>query len=96
MDALRKRLEEQQYNAMIANIKPKEKISPFSDEDYTSADAKMTKNQISAVINILFSMISVFVAIFIWMRHSPDYLVYHSFNDLMCREFCGVCFLLLL
>jgi len=35
----------------------------------------MTKNQISAIINILFSMVSVFVAIFVWLKNSPDYLV---------------------
>jgi hypothetical protein len=76
MDNLRKRLEQQEYNAMVANIKPKKRISLLSDEDYTSTDAKMTKNQVSAIINILFSMISVFVAIFIWMKNSPDYLVF--------------------
>ena len=75
MAELRRRLEEKEYNAMIANVKPKAKSSLFSDEEYSSADAKMMKNQLSAVINILLSMISVFVAIFIWMKNSPDYLV---------------------
>ena len=37
----------------------------------------MIKNQISAIINILLSMISVFVAIFIWMKNSPDHLVFY-------------------
>jgi hypothetical protein len=75
MAELRKRLEEKEYNAIIANVKPEPKSSLFSDEEYSSADAKMMKNQLSAVINILLSMVSVFVAIFIWMKNSPDYLV---------------------
>ena len=77
MEELRRHLEEKEYNAMIANVKPTAKTSLFSDEDFSSADAKMIKNQLSAVINILLSMISVFVAIFIWMKNSPDYLVRH-------------------
>jgi hypothetical protein len=76
MAELRRKLEEQEYNKMIANVKPAANNSLFSDEDYKSPDeAKMVKNQISAIINILFSMVSVFVAIFIWMKNSPDYLV---------------------
>jgi len=75
MAELRRRLEEKEYNAMIANVKPEAKSSLFSNEEYSSEDAKMMKNQLSAVINILLSMISVFVAIFIWMKNSPDYLV---------------------
>jgi len=75
MAELRRRLEEKEYNDMIANVKPAPKASLFSSDDYSSDDAKMAKNQISAVINILFSMVSVFVAIFIWMKTSPDYLV---------------------
>jgi len=75
MADLRRRLEEKEYHAMVANVKPEPKSSLFSVEDYSSADAKMMKNQLSAVINILLSMISVFVAIFIWMKNSPDYLV---------------------
>jgi Endoplasmic reticulum-based factor for assembly of V-ATPase len=63
---------------MIANIKRAAKHSLFSDEDYSSDDAKITKNLISAIINILFSMVSVFVAIFIWMKNSPDHLVYRQ------------------
>ena len=75
MADLRRRLEEKEYNAMVANVKAVPKSSLFSVEEYSSADAKMMKNQLSAVINILLSMISVFVAIFIWMKNSPDYLV---------------------
>jgi len=75
MAELRRRLEEKEYNDMIANVKPAPKMSLFSKEDYSSDDAKMVKNQISAIINIMFSMLSVFVAIFIWMKTSPDYLV---------------------
>lgn len=72
--SLRRRLEEQEYNAMVSSVKPSPKISLFSDEDFTSMDAKMTKNQLSAIINILLSMVSVFVAIFVWMKNSPEYL----------------------
>jgi Endoplasmic reticulum-based factor for assembly of V-ATPase len=75
MEQLRRRLEEKEYNAMIANVKPAAQTSLFSDEDFSSDDSKMIKNQLSAVINILLSMVSVFVAIFIWMRNSPDFLV---------------------
>jgi Endoplasmic reticulum-based factor for assembly of V-ATPase len=75
MAELRRKLEEQEYNKMIANVKPAANNSLFSDEDYSTDEAKMVKNQISAIINILFSMVSVFLAIFIWMKNSPDYLV---------------------
>ena len=79
MDLLRKRLEQQQYDTLVRNVKPATKtVSLFSadeEEGYSAADAKMTKNQVSAIINILLSMISVFVAIFIWMKQSPDHLV---------------------
>lgn len=78
MDMLRKRLEQQKYDNMVRNIRPAPNtMSLFSpdEEGYSAADAKMTKNQVSAIINILLSMISVFVAIFIWMKNSPDYLV---------------------
>jgi len=75
MAELRRRLEEKEYNDMIANVKPAPKPSLFSEEDYSSDDAKMVKNQISAIINIMFSMVSVFVAIFMWMKTSPDYSV---------------------
>lgn len=75
MDQLRRCLEEKEYNAMVANVRPAAQTSLFSGEDYSSADVKMVKNQLSAVINILLSMISVFAAIFIWMKNSPDYLV---------------------
>jgi len=82
MEALRRRLEQQEYDAMIASVKSHPKVQPIfsADEDYSSADAKMTKNQISAIINILFSMVSVFVAIFVWLKNSPDYLVSHIRN----------------
>lgn len=75
MRELRRKLEEKEYDDMIANTRPAPKTSLFSSEDYSSDDAKMVKNQISAIINILFSMVSVFVAIFIWLKNSPDYLV---------------------
>jgi hypothetical protein len=75
MEDLRRRLEQQEYNTLVRNVRPTPKSSLFSDEDYTPQDAKMVKNQLSAVINILLSMVSVFVAIFIWMKNSPDYLV---------------------
>jgi hypothetical protein len=77
MEALRRRLEQQEYDAMIASVKSQLKVQPIfsADEDYSSVDVKMTKNQISAIINILFSMVSVFVAIFVWLKNSPDYLV---------------------
>ena len=75
MADLRRRLEQKEYNAMVANVKPQVKLSLFSEEEFSSADAKMIKNQLSAVINILLSMVSVFLAIFIWMKNSPDYLV---------------------
>jgi hypothetical protein len=83
MADLRRKLEEQEYAKMIANVKPAPKISLFSDEDVSPDDTKMVKNQISAIINILFSMVSVFVAIFIWMKNSPDYLVFpgKTFGD---------------
>ena len=96
MAALRKRLEEQEYNKLVSSIKPTLKTSLFSDEDYTSTDAKMVKNQLSAIINILLSMVSVFVAIFIWMKNSPDYLVLYSMLLVNGRECCGVCSLRLL
>jgi len=77
MEFLRKRLEQHQYNTMIQGIIPPKSSALFApdDEEYSAADAKRTKNQLSAVINILLSMVSVFVAIFVWMRNSPDYLV---------------------
>jgi len=76
MEALRRRLEQQEYDKLVSNVKPTPKTSFFSDEeDYSTTDAQMTKNQVSAIINILLSMVSVFVAIFIWMKNSPDYLV---------------------
>jgi hypothetical protein len=75
MAELRRRLEEQEYNKMIANVKPAPANSLFSVDDYSPDDAKIVKNQISAIVNILFSMVSVFVAIFVWMKNSPDYLV---------------------
>jgi hypothetical protein len=75
MEDLRRRLEQQEYNTLVCNVQPTPKMSLFSDEDYTPQDVKMIKNQLSAVINILLSMVSVFVAIFIWMKNSPDYLV---------------------
>lgn len=98
MEVLRRRLEQQEYDAMVANVKPQPKTLPIfsADEAYSSVDAKMTKNQISAIINILFSMVSVFVAIFVWLRNSPDYLVYLHSILLIGSECCGVCFLLLL
>src|SRR5277367_2605231 len=82
MEDLRRRLEQQEYDAMIANVKSQPKVQPIfsADEDYSFADAKMTKNQISAIINILFSMVSVFVAIFVWLKNSPDHLVSHISN----------------
>jgi hypothetical protein len=93
MADLRRKLEEKEYNKMIANIKPAPKDSLFSDEDYSTDDAKMVKNQISAIINILFSMVSVFVAIFVWMKNSPDYLVFPTkLMGLMRSEFYGVFF----
>jgi len=75
MAALRKRLQEREYNSMVSSVRPAPKSSLFSDDDYTSYDAKVSKNQLSAIINVLFSMISVFVAIFVWMKNSPDHLV---------------------
>lgn len=82
MEALRRNLEEQEYNTLVRNVRATPKASLFSDDDYSPRDAKMVKNQLSAIINILLSMISVFVAIFIWMKNSPDYLVYAvSFRD---------------
>jgi len=75
MAALRRRLEEKEYSSMVSSVRPTPKSSLFSDQDYTSYDAKLSKNQLSAIINVLFSMISVFVAIFIWMKNSPDHLV---------------------
>jgi hypothetical protein len=52
----------------------------------------MVKNQVSAIINVLFSMASVFVAIFIWMKASPDYLVCQrpETKILISRESSGV------
>jgi Endoplasmic reticulum-based factor for assembly of V-ATPase len=76
MESLRRRLEQKEYDTMVANVKTVPKSSIFTDEDFSSADAKMLKNQLSAIINILLSMVSVFVAIFIWKRNSPDYLVW--------------------
>ena len=78
MAMLRKRLEQQEYDNMVANVQPPAKMPLFSNDDYNVADAKIMKNQLSAVINILLSMVSVFVAIFIWMKNSPDYLVYRQ------------------
>jgi len=75
MATLRRRLEEQEYSSMVSSVQPTPKSSLFSDQDYTSYDAKVSKNQLSAIINVLLSMISVFVAIFIWMKNSPDHLV---------------------
>lgn len=92
MEQLRRRLEQKEYNAMVANVKPAAQTSLFSDEDYSSADAKMIKNQLSAVINILLSMVSVFAAIFVWMKNSPDYLVLHCWSQLMSSECYGVYF----
>ena len=77
MDVLRKRMEQREYESLIQSVKPPKKESLFSDEDISISDSKMIKNQISAIVNILLSMVSVFVAIFIWMRNSPDYLVWH-------------------
>jgi hypothetical protein len=76
---LRKRLEQQQYDTLIRNIKPPSNttslFSTDEEEGYSPTDAKMAKNQVSAIVNVLLSMVSVFVAIFIWMKNSPDYLV---------------------
>ena len=41
-------------------------------------------------VNILLSMVSVFVAIFIWMRNSPDYLVRLVLFQLINSECSGV------
>lgn len=78
MATLRKRLEQQEYDQMISNVKPRTKTPLFSDNDYSAGDAKIMRNQLSAIVNILFSMASVFVAMFIWMKNSPDHLVYSS------------------
>ena len=101
MEFLRNRLEKQQYEMMVRNIKPRNNtISLFSAEEgesvnevkvikiHTYANVKViisilsqytnpkkTKNQISAILNIMLSMISVFLAIFIWMKNEKDYLV---------------------
>src|SRR5271156_5863982 len=83
MDDLRQRLEQKEYDAMVANVKPAPKVSLFSDEDYSSTDAKLIKNQLSAIINILLSMVSAFVAIFIWMKNSPDYLVSNLLEEVV-------------
>jgi len=89
MAALRKRLEEQEYNSMVSTVRPTPKSPLFSDEEFTSHDEKVSKNQLSAIVNVLFSMISVFVAIFIWMRNSPDHLVVWYWSYVDCREYYG-------
>ena len=98
MDFLRKRLEQHQYNTMIQGIIPPKSSALFApdDEEYSAADAKRTKNQLSAVINILLSMVSVFVAIFVWMRNSPDYLVTPPKLPLPaspCHKYCFLLFI---
>src|SRR5262245_46116176 len=94
MDVLRRRLEQQEYNALVQNIKPARKISLISGEDSSRSDSRLIRNQISAIINILLSMVSVFVAIFTWMKSSPDHVVRPRISRLTSREFCGVCSLL--
>jgi hypothetical protein len=98
MAELQRKLEEKEYHDMIANIKPTPKPSLFSPDEYSSEDTKILKNQISAIINILFSMVSIFVAIFIWLKNSPDYLVCQSITPfllvLIGSESCGAYFLL--
>ena len=90
MESLRKRLEQQEYDSLVRNIKPTNRTPLFSDEGVTTQDSKMVKNQLSAIINIFFSMVSVFVAIFVWMRNSPDYLVTIFNEGLIHSESYGV------
>ena len=75
MESLRERLKQQEYQRMIANVKPPAKLSILHDNEFTARDARMVKNQLSAIINVIFSMASVFIAVFIWMKTSPDHLV---------------------
>ncbi|KAK9463845.1 endoplasmic reticulum-based factor for assembly of V-ATPase-domain-containing protein [Lipomyces oligophaga] len=61
MQKLRVRYEEQEYQAMIADTAPA-LATPFFEQ----MDSKEVKNQISVVINVLFSVVSVGYAVWTW------------------------------
>ncbi|KAK7208476.1 endoplasmic reticulum-based factor for assembly of V-ATPase-domain-containing protein [Myxozyma melibiosi] len=61
MNRLRISLQEQEYQSMIASTVP-ELATPF----YESFNTKELKHQLSVIINILFSVMSVAVAVWMW------------------------------
>lgn len=65
MNRLRIRLQEQEYQDMIASTVP-ELATPF----YESFDKKELKNQLSVIINVLFSVVSVGFAVWTWAGSS--------------------------
>ncbi|KAK9468732.1 endoplasmic reticulum-based factor for assembly of V-ATPase-domain-containing protein [Lipomyces arxii] len=67
MNILRTRLQEQEYQSMIASALPSESYSVME-----GFDRKELKNQISVIVNVLFSVASVGFAVWSWAAASLD------------------------
>lgn len=80
LDQLRVRLEEQEYQDLINRGKYK------LDEDYVSPSefAKEVKNQITTIVNILVSVVSVVYAIWYW---TDNYQFNAGYRVLLCLFF---------